>query len=400
MNPPTPGIRPARTLAAVVIAAAIMGLAGGCAPSPTAAPPTPTDSAAAGPAIDRPAAPEGELPDALRTQLQSALEETMTTYRVPGAVAGVWVPGQGSWTTAVGEADIEAGTPVTTEMTWPVRSITKSYTVTLILQLVDEGTLDLDDTIGQYVDGVTNGDAITLRQLAGMSSGNADYTSKEFETEFFKDPDRIFTLDELNSFVLGRPAQFAPGEKKVYTNADTNLLGAVVEKATGQPFDQVLSERILIPLGQEGTSYIVDAEKWAQPHPIGYAPADDGPAPQPTNMSIFGPAGSMVSTLDDGRVWAQALATGTLLKPETQTERQAGAPLDAGPPYDIYALGMGRTNGWWGHNGEGLGFTAALFHHPDTGASIVVYMNQSNAEPAGHPADQAFRRLAEILQEQ
>jgi D-alanyl-D-alanine carboxypeptidase len=115
-------------------------------------------------------------------------------------------------------------------------------------------------------------------------------------------------------------------------------------------------------------------------------------------MSVFGPAGSMVSTLDDGRVWAETLATGTLLGTSTQAERLVGAPLDAGPPYDLYALGIGETGGWWGHNGEGFGFTAALFHQPETGASIVVFMNLSNEASGAHPADQLFRRLAAVIE--
>ena len=61
---------------------------------------------------------------------------------------------------------------------------------------------------------------------------------------------------------------------------------------------------------------------------------------------------------------------------------------------------MGQTDGWWGHNGEGLGFTAAVFHQLDTGASVVVFMNESNVMPKAHPADQLFRRVAEILRAQ
>ena len=126
--------------------------------------------------------------------------------------------------------------------------------------------------------------------------------------------------------------------------------------------------------------------------------ADDGVlTPQPDNLSIYGPAGSMVSNLDDERVWAETLATGSLLKPATQAERIQGAPLEKGPPYDQYALGIGETDGWWGHNGEGFGFTAAVFHNTTTGATVVVFMNAAKVEPAGHPADQMFRRVDEIL---
>lgn len=387
--------RTARGLASVAVT--IMLLAG-CATAPaTESTPTPTPTSRA---VSRPAAPEGALPADLASELQQTLDDTMTEYGVPGAAVGVWIPGEGSWTAVAGVADIETNEPVTPEMQWPIRSITKSYTVTLILQLVDEGLISLDDTIDQYVDGITNGDTITLRQLADMSSGNSDYFTDAFAQDWHvDDPDRLFTLDELNGYVIGQPAQFAPGTETVYTNANTNLLGKVVEVATGQDFADVLNERILEPLGQSDTRYITDASTWTEPHALGYQIPDGETelTPQSTNLSIFGPAGSMITSLDDARVWGEILATGAFLTPATQAEREEGAPLDAGPPYDIYALGMGETDGWWGHNGEGLGFTAANFHNNDTGATIAVFFNLSGYQPKAHPADQLFRRLAEVI---
>ena len=382
-------------VASIAAVGAVTVLLAGCAGAPASeASPTPSASDSL-----RPAAPEGELPADFQTELQRIVDQAMDEYGVPGAAVGVWIPGEGSWTSAVGVADIDADTPVSLDMTWPLRSVTKSYTVTLILQLVDEGKLALDDTIDQYVDGITNGDSITIRQLADMSSGNADYTTTEgFGAAYSADEHRIFTLAELNAYLVDQPAAFEPGTEKVYTNANTNLLGAVVEKVTGQEFADALDERILEPLGQDGTRYILDASTWTD-HALGYAVENGEQTVQNDNLSIYGPAGSMVSTLDDARVWGEALATGLLLEPATQSEREEGAPLDAGPPYDIYALGMGETGGWWGHNGEGLGFTAAVFHDPESGASIAVFMNQSNVVPKAHPADQTFRRIAEALAE-
>jgi D-alanyl-D-alanine carboxypeptidase len=342
-------------------------------------------------------APQGDLPEGLQTRLREALGQTMATYGVPGAAVGVWVPGKGTWLGTAGLADLKAKAPVTKDMVWPLRSITKSFTVTLILQLADAGKLSLDDPIDKYVSGVTGGASITLRELAGMSSGNADYVGQEFLEDFVADPDKIFTLDELNSYALGRPARFAPGTRRIYTNSNTNLLGAVVEKVSGKPFKDVLSERILGPLGLKNTHYLVDAKQWPEPHAIGYEPVDGVLTPEPANLSIYGPAGAMVSNLDDMRVWAETLATGSLLKPATQSERLKGGPLDEGPPYDRYALGVGETGGWWGHNGEGFGFTAAMFHDNSSGATVVVFMNEAQAVPKGHPADQMFRRFAEIL---
>ena len=390
MSPTHASVRASTVLGVAAISLAGLLLSGCAAPSTT------DDTAGPSrPAVTRPAAPDGELPAALQSELQSALKQVMTEYDVPGAVAGVWVPGKGSWTTAAGLADIGGNVAVTTDMTWPIRSITKSYTVTLILQLADEGALRLDDTINKYVDGITNGDQITLLQLANMSSGNGDYVNDAFISDWQKDPTKIYTLKELNSFVVDQPAQFAPGSEYRYTNANTNLLGSVIEKVTGQSYAKALDERILKPLGQSGTTYLTDVAKWTAPHPTGYMKPGDVLVGQDENPSILGAAGALFSTLDDGRVWAETLGTGSLLKPATQELRQIGHQIPK-PPYDLYAVGMGETNGWLGHNGEGVGFTAATFHNKTTGANIVVYMNRSNV-PEAHPADKAFRALAEVL---
>ena len=394
----TRGIR--RSVLGLAAATAAVVMLAGCS-APAADPTSEPTRTPATLTIERPAAPEGELSAELAAQLQKTLDDTMTEYGVPGAAVGVWVPGEGSWTTVAGVADVETNEPVTADMQWPIRSITKSYTVTLILQLVDEGVISLDDTIDEYVDGITDGDKITIRELAGMSSGNSDYFTDAFIQDWIiDDPDRIFTLDELNGYVMDQPAQFEPGTEKVYTNANTNLLGKVVEEATGQDFADVLDERILEPLGQSDTRYILDASTWTDPHALGYSPDDAGTGweARETNLSVLGPAGSMISSLDDARAWGEMLATGAFVSPEAQAEREEGAPLDAGPPYDIYALGMGQTDGWWGHNGEGLGFTAANFHNNETGATIAVFFNLSDYEPPAHPADQLFRRLAAVLE--
>ena len=125
--------------------------------------------------------------------------------------------------------------------------------------------------------------------------------------------------------MLGKPEQFAPGAKKVYTNANTNLLGAVVEKATGRPYADVLERAHPRAPRTERTPA---TSSTPAPGPnltrSGTRRARAVRQVQPDNLSIFGPAGSMITTIEDGRVWGEILATGALLKPETQAERQAG----------------------------------------------------------------------------
>src|SRR5690606_10319806 len=109
---------------------------------------------------------------------------------------------------------VEAG------LRWPLRSITKSFTTTLILQLADEGQISLDDPISTWLDGIPNGDEVTVRQLATMTSGLADYTNEPFIEDFVADPGRQFTLDELIAYGAQDPPVAEPGTEAVYTNAN------------------------------------------------------------------------------------------------------------------------------------------------------------------------------------
>ena len=335
------------------------------------------------------------LDTALTDELQATTDEVVEELGVPGAVVLVTTPDD-RWETAVGVTDLETGEPMETGLRWPLRSITKSFTVTLVLQLADEGLVDLDDTIDTYVDGVPNGDQVTLRQLADMSSGLPDYTNEAFIDAFSTDPERQFSVEELLAFATAEPARAEPGTDRVYTNTNTLLLGEVVEEATGQPFAEALQERILGPLELEATTYPTSPDDWTT-DAVGYQPDDDGElAPQPVNYSVFGPAGAMIASLDDLAAWGPVLATGELVDPATQEARLEGAPLDEGPEYDSYALGIGELDGWWGHTGEGFGFTALVMHDADIETTVAVAMNASQLE--SHAPTTLFRELAPILE--
>src|SRR5437762_13806019 len=118
----------------------------------------------------------GSNNDRFLAQYREAVLEVMSRYHIPGAVAGVWVPGQAPWKVAQGVADIQTRRPIGLDDYFPIRSVTKSFTVTVLLQLVRGGTASLDDTIDKYVPGIPNGNRITLAQLAGMQSGVKDYS--------------------------------------------------------------------------------------------------------------------------------------------------------------------------------------------------------------------------------
>lgn len=345
--------------------------------------------------IEASASPQA-LPADVVESLTTQLTKTMSANDVPGAAVQVCIPGYSKTTIVEGVADTETAEPMTEGLVWPIRSVTKSFTVTLILQLVDEGKISLDDTIDQWVPGVPNGDEITLRQLADMSSGVPEYTTQAWLEDYIADPTREFTTQELIEYAIAEPAQFPPGSKKVYVNTSTLLLGEVVSQEYGQPFDQVVSEQILQPLDLGNTTYVTSADGWSGPHPTGYQPDADGMLEaQDNNFTVFGPAGAMTSTLNDLCAWGSALGSGELLDPATQQARIEGTPLDKGPEYDVYGQGIGALEGWVGHTGEGLGHTILVMHNPTSEATAVVAMNISST--GKHIPTRYFRKIAPVL---
>ncbi len=335
------------------------------------------------------------VPQETSEALRAALAESMEANGVPGAVVSLTDPQLGDWEAVAGVADVAEQTAMSPDLQWPIRSITKSFTVTVLLQLVEEGKVSLDDTIGQWVPGIPNGDVITLGQLADMTSGVPDYTGDSFVEDFSADPTAAFTREQLIEYVREGEPSSEPGEDRHYINSSTVLLGEVIEQVEGAGFESVVSERILDPLGLGATAYPTEVDGFTGEHATGYQPDEEGPEASVQNFTVFDTAGAMTSDVDDLQVWGRALATGELLEQQTFEDRLVGSAMSAGPEYDTYASGIGELGGWWGHTGEGFGYTTLVMHQPETGATAVVLMNISNLDE--HVPTALFREIADIL---
>jgi CubicO group peptidase (beta-lactamase class C family) len=139
---------------------------------------------------------------ATKADLDAALKKSFKESDAPGVVAAVQTP-QYTWVQAMGVADRASGKPMTPEVHHRIGSVTKTFTATLLLKAADEGLLSLDDTIDQYIKSVPNGDKITLRQMADMTSGIASYTEdKQWVKEWSSDPTRVWQPAELAKFGL------------------------------------------------------------------------------------------------------------------------------------------------------------------------------------------------------
>ncbi|EFL15950.1 serine hydrolase domain-containing protein [Streptomyces sp. C] len=327
-----------------------------------------------------------QLTPAVAARLDEAVRKVLKEAGVPGVVVALSAPGKGEYVRAFGTADRATGAPMRTDVNQRIGSVTKTFTVTALLQLVDAGKAGLDDPVGKYVAGVPNGDRITLRQLAGMRSGLYNYSEDE---GFFKaltaDPRRPFTPQELLSYSFRHPVLFEPGAKFDYCNTNTILLGLVVEKLSGLPLNRYVDERVAGPAGLHHTVFPTGAG-FPDPHAQGYT--DQTASGKTEDAADWNPswgwaAGAMISDLPDLRSWAKTLATGTLLTPATQAQR---LKVVEALPGAGYGLGVFDVQGWIGHNGSLPGYQDLVVYLPGPQATLVVMLNTDIAHEGNEPS--------------
>ena len=322
----------------------------------------------------------------------------MTTGNIPGMSVLVRVPGRGSYVQTYGESNVATGAPFTRDGHVRIASITKTFTATLILRLVDQGVLGLDDHLSQYVKGIKNGRQITIRQMLNMTSGIFSYTEDEaFGAAFDADPTAPFPPSAAIAIIKAHEPDFAPGQGWHYSDSNYLLLGVIASKVTGRPIDELMEDLVTEPLGLDHTSYPTSTSI-PRPRIRGYLAQPDGSLRDVTavNPAVAAGAGAMISTLDDLASYAKALADGTILSRATQRERLDLINVDLSPVLKTgYGLGIFDIQGFLGHDGAIYGYSTAMFHLPQRNATIVVIGNQSSNFTT--PSLEAFLRIAQLL---
>ncbi|MFD6698472.1 MULTISPECIES: serine hydrolase domain-containing protein [unclassified Microbacterium] len=387
--------------------------ANGTTPPPSTRPPSSpaVDPSACvpdpGSVIDRTqvAAATGKLPSAQSTSLDTAAAAAFVATAAPGAVVAVRSP-QGTWVSAYGVSDLTTKEPLTPDVYHRIGSVTKTFTTTVIMQLVSQKKLSLSDPISDYVPNVPHGSEITILELANMTSGIANYTDDlEFMKLYLTDYSIIWTVDQRLATAFAMPRTSAPGAEFHYSNTNTVLLGEVIEKITGHPLAEELQRRIFDPLRLTHTSYPLASAVLPEPHAHGYtslgivddtisgnAPTRDSTA---WNVSQAGASGEIVSTVDDLLVYGRALGTGQDLLPrDAQIARLSSFPTPAG-----YGIGLNCVQGWLGHNGQVPGYNTALYYDTRTDTTVVVEVNGDHPVGAAGitPADSIFYAVAAAL---
>jgi D-alanyl-D-alanine carboxypeptidase len=339
----------------------------------------------------------------IQTQLERIVTENLALYGgdepVPGALVGVWIPGNGSWVKGIGLADIATGRAPDPEDHVRIGSNTKTFVVSTILQLVDEGKLTLDDSIDSFDLGlkIPRGDEITVRMLANMTSGLFEaYEAPHF---FDEGVNPLTTFDPRKIITAGvkQPLYFEPGKDWHYSNTGYLLLGMIIKKVTGNSTASEIRRRFIEPMGLTHTTYPTEYPGMPCPYMHGYL-LKDGAWDDATvmyNPTMIGAAGVMISTMADMKKWVKAYVTGTTNSAETQQARLTCVDIPtAGAGF---GLGIVCSNGWYGYTGGIEGYNTSAYYLREKDATIIVFVNAKIEEPKPGLANRIVGDISKLI---
>ncbi|MGB7340282.1 MAG: serine hydrolase domain-containing protein [Phototrophicaceae bacterium] len=333
------------------------------------------------------------LPSDVVTEVQAEMDSLTAETFPPGMVVWIDTPDY-RFEGASGFANLADETPMPADGAFRIGSITKTFTATVVMQLVEDDVLTLDDTVAQWLPEVAEqlpyGDEITVYQLLSHTSGLFNIVEHElyyadFFTEMVVDETTgIPTLecvqrdpnDTLARYVYGKDALFAPGASWYYSNTNYTLLGMIIEEAMDMPLTEAYRTNIYEPLGMEST--FMDCYEDAVIDIVhGYSDVGDTMSDvTDLHESIGWSAGSMVSTASDLVTFARALFSGELFD-DSETLVTMTTPAPSSP----YGLGVFISEDYIGHPGGIAGFRSALNYSPDSDMVVVMLYNNDVTDP-------------------
>jgi CubicO group peptidase (beta-lactamase class C family) len=308
--------------------------------------------------------------------VDSYISEQIEKRHIPGASVAVVRDGKILLAKGYGLANAELNVPATEHTVYQLASVTKPFTATAVMVLVEGGKLGLDDSIGTHLQDLPEAwRGVTVRQLLSHTSGIKSYTSVPgFQKTVRKD----FAKREILDMVTKEPAEFAPGEKWSYCNTGFFLLGMLIEEVSGQSYPDFMLDRIFKPAGMEHTR-ANDLRAVIANRAQGYAwTGKELRNGEPTSPTQPFAAGMLVSTVADMAKWGEALDGEKIVKKSSIEQMWAPATLNDGTKAQ-YGLGWGiaTINGHRriGHGGGIGGFSTEYARYPDDGLTVVVLTN-------------------------
>ncbi len=318
---------------------------------------------------------------------QPDLRERVDALVAAGVPGAILLTREGRRTTQIasGLADVERGRAIRATDRFRIASLTKTYTATVVLQLVAERRLSLEDRVEHRLPGLVPGGAgITIRQLLDHTSGLFDFENdpRSLAPYLAGDFGHHWEPRALVEIGVSHPPLFAPGTRYAYSNTNYLIAQLIVERITGRPLGAALERRIFRPLGLRATSYPTTPSIPGR-HVHGYLVLDGPPATDVTGISptLYAGAGAIVSTARDVATFYRSLVGGRLLRPGLL--RAMKTTVSVGDAFDVpgqrYGLGLasfptscGRA---WGHNGTLPGYLVFAYSSANGRRQAVLLVN-------------------------
>jgi D-alanyl-D-alanine carboxypeptidase len=334
----------------------------------------------------------------LSDELQEALDKARTELGVIGVSSAVITPDEGLWLGVSGVSDRNPPKNIQPDMLFTIGSITKNFTATLILQLAEEGILDLGDTVGDWLPDLPErsarhiDDNITIRQLLNHTSGLHNFLAKENRMWYIATrwltPFKIWEPEDTLRFVK-RPYS-TPGEGVYYSSTNYILLGMIIEKATNSTVAVEFSNRFFDPLGLEST-FLEMMEPFSGELAHGHIDflgfnIDIANWPREAVVSSGWTSASILSTAEDLAIWAKALFGGSILS--ANYLEQMLDFIDTGE--DIWYFEKVGLGTWayehpefgeiWYHDGQYRGCASFMGYLRDYDTVLVLLFNEAQPD--------------------
>jgi CubicO group peptidase (beta-lactamase class C family) len=305
---------------------------------------------------------------------EARVDEMFAAYdqqSMPGAAVLVVQDGKPALIRTYGLADIDEGLAVRPETNFRLASLTKQFTATCIMMLVERGELELDATLPEVFDDFPDyGSAITVRNLLQHTSGLIDY--EDLIPEDFAG--QVSDQDALRSMYEVNETYFEPGTEYRYSNTAYAMLAVLIEKISGTSFADFLEQNIFEPLGMDNTVAYQNGISTVSNRAFGYT-VENGEvsfSDQSTTSAVLGDGGIYTSVLDYFK-WDQALYTDKLL-PQSVLDQMWVANLgDYGFGWRVDTVDDRRR---LHHDGSTSGFRNYIIRYPDDRMTVLVLSNR------------------------
>jgi CubicO group peptidase (beta-lactamase class C family) len=324
------------------------------------------------------------LSPTLEVYADSLFQASIDSSQIAGGAVLVYQNGKTILKKSYGYASLELATPMPENAIFEIGSVTKQFTAAAILKLVEANKLSLDDDFTKYLDFDTKGRKITIAQLLDHTSGipQAPNSKDEFAKMTFDEfPHRLTVqLAEPNDFL------HEPGEALIYNNVAFVFLGLIIEKVTGQTYEDYLKETIFDPLHMKST-FFTSNEKVTKNKVYGYNYDPNG-LQQKNYLNPYIPysAGSLASSTEDLLTWTQALHSGKIVSEPMYQSMITPGKLNDGTPVR-YAKALVNFSNYGhkeiSHGGAIAGFSAYLQYFPNDDLYIICLVNTIGPKKTG-----------------